>query len=221
MSVGWKDLLGLNQVASNIVFLPNLGLDVSASTGFIGANATLFPTIGNMSAQVAQAGVTNFNFWELINWIFVVQYWGLLADFGQIAPTMWDWTNGTLQNYGPISVPATNNIFVNESLFELYYDYFNSTVAPLFGAVFPPFEPLSETNQLGQSNVSLRTLYACSDLTLKSSQSVVISLIVADWVFITSFFTIALVIGTFLHTRGNENGIIFSSLTKLIRSKYM
>jgi hypothetical protein len=207
MEMAWTPLVGLNQEASDLAFLPTLGLDVAQTKGYASANTTLFPTIQIISAAATQVGIKNFDFWQLINWMFVVHYWGLLADFGQIAPTAWNFSDSNFQNYGPVPFSAGNNIFINESLFELYYDYFNSTVMPLYGYIFPPFAPLNETNKLDQSNVSLRALYACSDLTLRSSQSLVIAVIVADWAFITTFFTIALVIGTFLHTRREQNGM--------------
>jgi hypothetical protein len=206
MEMAWNTLDGLNQEASDLAFLPTLGLDIAQSKGYPGANSTLFPTIQVITARAATLGIKNFDFWQLINWMFVVHYWGLLADFGQIAPIAWNFSDSNFQNYGPVPFSSGNNIFASETLFDLYYDYFNSTVLPLYGYIFPPFAPLNETNQLGQSNVSLRALYSCTDLTLKSSQGLVISVIVADWAFITSFFTIALVIGTFLHTRGNQNG---------------
>jgi hypothetical protein len=215
MWLGWSSVNGLNENTSDLVFLPTLGVNETES-GFNSSNFTLSPTIVEINAAAAAVGLTDFNFWELLNWMFVVHYWGLLADFGQSAPTMFEWnTVGVFQNYGPVAFPATNNIFLNETLFELYYNYLNNTILPLYGYTLPRFSPLDENNrlnQLGSSNVTLRTLYSCTDITLKSPQSFIISVLVADWAFITTFFAIALLIGTFLHKRGKQNSTFLFSM---------
>ena len=155
-----------------------------------------------MNTAAAQASVADFDFWQLMNWMFVVHYWGLLLDFGQVAPTTWDWSGGALQNYGPIRYSSEYNPFVNETLFRIYYDYFTRTVLPIWGLTsFPEFAQVNETNQLSQSTVTLRTLYSCSDLTLKSSQNLVISLIVADWALHDILFAVLLAIGVYIETK--------------------
>ena len=185
-----------------ITFLPTLGVDVSKSPNFHAANTTLAPTIATINSAATQAHIADFDFWELMNWMFVVHYWGLLMDFGQVAPTTWNWTGGELQDYGPIRYSSAYNPFVNETLFRIYYDYFNSTILSLWGlSSFPELAQLNETNQLSQSTVSLRTLYSCSDLNLKSSQNLVISLIVADWALHDIFLAVLLAIGVYIETR--------------------
>jgi len=49
-------------------------------------NTILAPTISTIQSLATAANISNFNFWELMNWVFVSQYWLLLLDFGQSAP---------------------------------------------------------------------------------------------------------------------------------------
>ena len=140
-----------------------------------------------------------------MNWIFVSQYWGLLLDFGQVSPTTFRYSPaGNLIDYGPVRYPATNNIFVNDTLFYIYSNYLYNTILRLFGYHFPQFNPLNSTNKMNATDVSFKMLYCCQDLQLKSSESLVISILVADWAFMTSLYTIILFAGTWWEMRKNH-----------------
>ena len=105
-----------------------------------------------------------------MNWMFVSHYWMLLLDFGQVSPSTFDYNSaGVFVNYGPIRYPTTYNIFVNETLFEIYTSYLRDTILPLFGYHLPEFDALNSTNHMNESEVSLKLLYSCTDLQLKSS----------------------------------------------------
>lgn len=135
--------------------------------------------------------VTNFDFWELINWIFVSQYWLILLDFGQIAPSTFEYdAQGDLLSYGPIKYTPENNIFVNETLFDHYNFYLRDTILPLFGYTLAEFLPLNETNRMNETTTSLKILYSCSDLKLKTAVSLIISVLIADWGLISSMIAI-------------------------------
>lgn len=140
-----------------------------------------------------------------MNWMFVSHYWMLLLDFGQVSPSTFDYNSlGVFVNYGPIRYPTTYNIFVNESLFEIYSSYLRDTILPLFGYQLPQFDALNSTNHMNESEVSLKLLYSCTDLQLKSSEGLVISVIVADWAMITSVYAIALFMGAWWMQRDDE-----------------
>jgi hypothetical protein len=46
-------------------------------------NSFLAPAISNLHVQLNEVP---FDFWELLNWLYVSYYWIVLADFGQTAP---------------------------------------------------------------------------------------------------------------------------------------
>ena len=161
-----------------------------------------------------------------MNWIFVVHYWSILLDFGQILP-LYNRPNFTSsnQNYTGSpdtlltnlvkseqlrSSPPTNNIFVNSTLFQSYSDYFyNTVILVAYGNDywFPVgMMPVTSENQMDQTGVSLNVLYSCTDVALKSGISLVIAVLVADWAFISTFLTIVVFVGAFLETRGKGDG---------------
>jgi hypothetical protein len=133
----------------------------------------------------------------------------LLLDFGQVAPTVFQYDlRGNLVNSEPTRYPSTNNIFVNDTLFEIYSSYLRHTVLPLFGYHLPEFSPLNATNKINGTDVSLKLLYSCKDLQLKSSEGLVISILVADWAFIASLYAIAIFLGAWWEQKKNEDGIL-------------
>src|SRR5271154_997559 len=185
MSINYLNQSEVEVNVMRITFLPTGHVDttVTLPSELSLANTLLAPTIQQVKQLANTSNIPNFDFWELMNWMFVSQYWALLADFGQLSPSTFTYNSstGAVVSYNPVSYPTTNNIFVNDTLFEIYHAYLLNTVLPLFGAKLPEFSPLSDINQMSDSNVSLNLLYACTDLQLKSSEGLVISVIVADW----------------------------------------
>jgi hypothetical protein len=145
-------------------------VEAEVSGGFLDTmNEVLALTINETLRLATAANVTNFDFWELMNWIFVSQYWLILLDFGQIAPSTFEYNaHGNLLSYGPIKYSSENNIFVNGTLFDYYNSYLRDTILPLFGYTLAEFLPLNETNRMNETTTSLKVLYTCSDLKLKS-----------------------------------------------------
>lgn len=191
-----------------ITYLPTGQVDttLTPASDLSAANAVLAPTIAQVERLANASKIANFDFWELMNWMFVSNYWGLLADFGQLSPTTFTYSPTTLISEAPVPYDSTYNIFVNETLFDSYYAYLLHTVLPLFGYHLPAFSPLNETNKMSESIVSLLLLYACTDLQLKSSEGLVISVIVADWALITSIYAIALFAGAWYEQLHKEDG---------------
>ena len=107
MALTYQPMNGLGQNSTYLIFLPDGSFDLTLTeqSDIDNANALLGPAIQHLQVQLNQT----FNFWELINWIFVSFCWTFLADFGQINPSI-----------EQIALPHTNNIFLNETLFDLY-----------------------------------------------------------------------------------------------------
>jgi hypothetical protein len=144
--------------------------------------------------------------WTLLNWVYVVQYWTLLYDVGQFQPTLYPAGSGFLPStYTPTVYPDTNNIFVNETLFKIYGDYFISTILPLLGVSDGDqynFQDLdSNTNSLKQIEVSFFQIYSCTQTQLKEPLSLIISVIVADNTFLQPALTLIILFGTWHQTK--------------------
>lgn len=168
------------------------------------ANQVLASTIQTIEDFAIEVNIENFDFWELINWLFVSHYWLVLLDFGQLSPTIFLYNeNGVLINDDPVRYPSTYNIFVNETLFKIYSAYLLKVIIPLFRYTFPEFNSLNDINRINGSDVSLEMLYSCTDLQLKSMGNLAISVIVADWAFISSFYTLILLVGGWMEERKN------------------
>jgi len=183
-----------NFVDGLITILPTGQVESSIPTDFYDeVNILLAPTISRIQSLATAANISNFNFWELMNWVFVSQYWLLLVDFGQSAPATFQYDDaGNLLSYGPVRYSAENNIFVNETLFHSYNSYLRSTILPLFNYTVAEFLPLNDTNrlQLQPNTTTLKYLYTCTDLKLKTPLSLIVSVIVADWGLISPAFSI-------------------------------
>lgn len=185
--------------------------------GLVMANQTLAPTIQIMNEAAASVGIKDFDFWQFMNWLFVVHYWALLLDFGQVAPTIPFTLNSTGPGYiyEPVPYSSGNNIFVNATLFQIYSDYLHDTILRIFPVVntaFMPvpseFMPVTSENQINASVVSLNILYTCTDVARKSAINFIISVLVADWAFVSAFLTIATLAGKWLETRKTQDGKI-------------
>jgi hypothetical protein len=145
-----------------------------------------------------------------MNWIFVSQYWLLLLDFGQIAPSTFHYDSlGTRLDYGPVRYSPQYNIFYNATLFDQYNSYLRKTILPLFRySTVPDFLSLDDSNRMNATTVSLKMLYTCTDLQLKDSAGLIISLIVADWAMLTSLFAVVVFLLAIWKLRTVEYGII-------------
>jgi len=119
-----------------IVFLPTGEIDFTRTSAdnLSIVNAILSPTISLLQDMASESDV-ELDFWRLINWLYVESYWIMLTAFGQYSPTIYDNTPDSLApNFSTaLSYPPTNNIFVNNTLYEIYSEFTLNTVLPLVG----------------------------------------------------------------------------------------
>lgn len=192
-----------------ISFLPTGEIDWTRTqmSDMIFANSSLAPT-----TRVLQSitGDENFDIWRLFNWFFVSWYWVFLADFGQTAPSIY--TQGGLNLSFPIVFPATNNIFINKTLFEIYYSYLQTTILPILqyfqpDLVIPSLLPVSDGNQLLPVNTCFLRSYSCLQRQIKGWASATISVLVANYTLIIGPYSFIAFIAGWLQKRKDE-GII-------------
>jgi hypothetical protein len=178
----------------SISFLPNGEIDMSHTTlaDMNNANSLLEPTIRSLQNVT---GNSMFDIWKLANWIFVSDYWLTLYDLGQITPGDYDTYTVGDGNFAPpvfsrpVMFPSTNNIFVNDSLFQIYQSTLQHTILPLIRVALPEtslseFLPLNEVNRLEGYEAAFYRSYPCMQRRLKGWFSVIISVSVANYALI-------------------------------------
>ena len=112
----------------------------------------------------------------------------MLADLGQIAPTAYDVTIPFSPQ--PIPFPSTNNIFVNETLFQIYYGYLNSTNSTLADIAFGEGAPvlLNNETRLKPIQTTLLRSYICYQRKVKKPLDLIVSVLVADYALIVGVY---------------------------------
>jgi hypothetical protein len=108
--------------------------------------------------------------WQQLAWWFVATYWITLYDLGQVIPDYF--YNNT---YLAVSLPSTNNIFLNATLFETYFNIWNN----VWDVGSPGFN-LNATNRLHANPTTFLQTYACVQRVSKPILSIIINVIVAD-----------------------------------------
>ena len=202
-----------------ISFLPTGDIDHSRtpSLSLALANEILAPLV-----QMMRLRIPNFDIWKLINWIFVSFYWLILSDFGQVSPTIHSNRRGRVEG-SPIGVinqesmyyPPTNNIFVNDTLFQIYSTYFRNTLLPITDhPQFPEFEHLDRYNCLKPKETLFLRTYSCLERRWKGALSGIISVFAADYALILGAYSLVIFFVGWLQKR-KENGIT-SRIVKLI-----
>jgi hypothetical protein len=178
-----------------ITFLPTGEVDKDRSPGFEAANQILAPTISMLRATTGDA---NFDFWRLLNWLYVSNYWLILYSMGQVAPTTYPISN--LDYFPDFTSHATfhgstNNIFVNGTLFDIYSNYLRNTLFPIAIKValnpidLPDFIPVDENNRLhGIDDVTFVQSYSCVQRQLKTGLNFVVSVFVAGYAIINGSY---------------------------------
>ena len=197
LTISSRPIGALTENNTYITFASNGSIDLSrtAQADLAHANSFLAPAISNLHVQLNS---TAFDFWELINWLFVSYYWTVLADFGQVAPTF-IYEDDTISLF-----PPTNNIFVNQSLFAIYQSYLRETILPLLNGtqtynhripIFPPFLDLGTNNTLSATPTEFIRGYSCVLRQRKKWLGLIISVIVADYAMIMAAYKVAIFIG--------------------------
>jgi hypothetical protein len=187
-----------------LAFLPTGEMDMTHTlpSDLTQATELLAPTI-----QVVRdiSGDDSFDIFTLLSWTFLSYYWILLADLGQIAPTAYDIT--VPNNPHPVPFSSNHNIFVNTTLFETYFQYFNRTIIPLSQKLgFNPPNPviLNNDNRLTSVETTLLRSYSCSKRQAKSPVSLIVSVITADYAFIIGGYQLILYITGWFQRRKDD-----------------
>jgi hypothetical protein len=190
-----------------IVFLPTGEIDMTRTSADDLENATAILSPAQDLLQ-SLTEIDNLDVLELTNWLFVSLYWIFLADFGQISPTIYG--QGDLNFSTVYEYPSTNNIFVNETLFEIYYSYMLNFVIPILqdaqpGINIPNFLPLNDTNRLQQTDVLFLKSYSCVERQLKGWVSAAISVIVANYALINGPYAVLVFIAGWFQKRRDKS----------------
>ena len=157
------------------------------------ANLLLSPTIELLALA---SGNTSFDGLQLLNWFFVTYYWCNLYALGHISPaasTVVQSQEGFNYSF-PFIYNSTNNIFENDTLFEIYSSYLRHTIIPLLrtawsNVTLPEFLPLGDDNRLEPFITTISRTYSCAERRIKPWFSVVISVTAADYALIGIAYT--------------------------------
>ena len=185
-----------------IVFQPTGEVDFSRTepNNFAMANTILRPTIAIIEEFIGP----KFDIWKLFNWVFVSFYWTMLVDLGQIFSITYfleDFIEGNPMNianlsHPPTFHPSTNNIFINETLFEIYHSYIVDVLLPSVNYSIPTFAPLDKNNRLQPIETVFLRSYTCLKRQWKGAISGVISVMAADYaLFVGAYQLVMLVAG--------------------------
>ena len=116
---------------------------------------------------------TNLDFdpWRLLNWVFVSFYWVFLGSFGQVEPTTYPLaailTTSPIPDFSrPSFWTSSNNIFVNNTLFEIYSPYVLDIFALETNQTIQ-FMPLDQSNRLEPQEITFIRGYQCQQRQLK------------------------------------------------------
>lgn len=214
----WLEFTYEQDVESNLLgisFLPTGEIDLAhtSQTDLDMADSILAPTLEYMFT-VTQT--TTFDLWKFINFVFVSYHYVFLSDFGQIYTTSYLSTPGGLPDFSQpgFQIPASNNIFVNETLFDLYNTYLRTTILPFFQLYIPNFKipdflPINETNSLQEIDTTFLRSYDCTQRQLRGGGSVFISVLVADYALIGGPYTFFIFIAGWLYRRRERSEFIY------------
>lgn len=178
------------------------------------ANTLLSSVNASFTSQAVAVGINNLDIWKLINWLIVSFYWTVLADVGQINPTTYapnsnlvsdlsvNLTAATLQ-------PFSNNIFINNTLFQIYSEYLINTVLPLVRLPIPPTSTfiLNDPNRQQGWEMTIFQSYSCMVRELKSPLAFIVSVGAADYAFIKAAYSIFMLVAAWLQKRKYRKGI--------------
>jgi hypothetical protein len=213
--------LGYNETEFNylnIAFLPTGSVDKEKTEDI---DLALANSLLNSTISLLGFNGNTDEFWRLLNWVVVSHYWIFLGSLGQVVPTTYVPTeNWVYPDFSqPTAYPSTYNIFVNNTLFQIYSAYLRETIMPLLGfALASPFQPLSETNHLNPSMSTFLRSYTCQFPKLKGGW--IFSVFAVDFAFISGAYKLAMFLAERWEKR-NETGNIYILGTLLIGRKIL
>ena len=174
-------------------------------------NELLAPTIAFLNEKAHNAGLGPIDLWTLLNWMFVCQYWALLYDLGASHPIVYPRNETLPTTFTPykLSGPVTNNIFINETLFTIYEDFYRTTVLPLLGVSSVGLAPLvlNSSDSVEQGNVSFKMGYSCRQSELKAPLNLIISLLVADLSMSQSMLALVITGAAWVQRKKSKDGL--------------
>jgi hypothetical protein len=199
-----------------ISFLPTGEVDELHTTNddLVKAETLLTPSISYI-ANIT--GNHTIDFLKLLNFYFVSDYWLNLAKFGQIAPATYNYTTRGAPIFGePIYFPPTNNIFVNNTLFQIYSSVLRDDIIPLLlfawpEASLPPFLPLNEDNRLQLAPATIFRTYSCCERRLKGWFEAIISILVANYALLGGAYKIFIFLAGWIQKRRQDRGDYFTN----------
>ncbi len=185
--------------------------EMDTSSPFNSVNNTNTSRI--LAPAMAHSGLTAPEFWELIGRFFSILYWLYLADLGQVSAINNDYAD-VFQSYAPASIvySATNNIFVNQSLYQNYLKYMQIGQFPFNWAGENPFAHFSETLEqpLQPTPTMFLQSYSCQQLQLKSPISLFIFVIISDYPFLVGGYSLFIWVASQLEKRQRDSKTQFS-----------
>jgi hypothetical protein len=164
-------------------------------------NQLLAPTIATITLKFPQ-----IDLWKILNWLFVSYYWTFLNDVGQISTTTYpavrEWDRANFSQ--PLQHYATNNIFVNDTLFEIYSAYMTDTILPILDLPIPEFSAFSPQNRLQTVNATFVRSYSCVERRLKPTVSWIFSVMAVDYSLIGAAYTLSMYIAAKFQKRMHD-----------------
>ena len=178
-------------------------------TIFSKAETLLAPTISYI-ANVTESHT--FDLLKLLNFCFVSDYWLSLMRFGQIAPATYNFTSRGFPIFTePKYFQPTNNIFVNNTLFQIYSSILRNDIVPLLlfawpEASLPPFLPLDENNYLQPAPAIIFRTYTCYERHLRGWFDATISVLVVNYALLGGAYKIFIFFAGWFHKRREDEG---------------
>src|SRR5438105_2636238 len=202
-----------------IRFLPTGDIDTSLTAqSDLVMGARLLSPVTSQFRSIATAQGVDLDFWKCMNWLIVSWYWIFLADLGQDSPLTYYWPVLQMPWLSapdfskPFQHSATNNIFINETLFSIYSDFMRKQILPFLkiNATTAEFAPLHDSFIFPPT--SLMRSYNCIERRLKPPFTAIFSIVVADYAFIMGGFSLFLFISSWYQKRTGRGKSIFAAI---------
>lgn len=220
LEVSYANISGSSPQYLHIAFLPNGSIDTTHTNpdDLEQASTLLEPEFSNLSNQTK----VNFDYWQLINWLYVSYYWLYLADLGTVAPTIYYRSpNGNIVFSSPTTYPPTNNIFLNSTLFHIYSSIAQNTILPMLNLTLGELVfPTTRDDVQDLPETTFVQNYLCTERRLKSPLSFLISVIAADYAFIMGGYSLIIFVAELVQKHRHINGSC-SLILYLKRSQFL
>ena len=157
-----------------------------------------------LAPAMAYSGLGGQKFYEIIGRTVSIMYWLYLADFGQVSAINNQYADVSDSDLpAPRVYPATNNIFVNLSLYQNYLKYIKSGQYPFNLEGENPFAHFSETldQPFQLSDTMFLQSYSCQQLKLKTAISFLIAIVSSDFPFLVLAYSLVIWVASKLEKR--------------------